>query len=114
MSFQASKLFENCLIIHFNITPIFFKSSFVFSNLSILATPIQFNKIGTLKPLFIAPFALSLIQEFPSTPIISISEIFFELRYEISSSDEKAFACFLQNILSDVRKSWSANSSVTN
>ena len=106
--FLSSRIFT--LTLHL----FFFKSSFVFSNLSILATPIQFNKIETLKPLFIAPFALSLIQEFPSTPIISISEIFFELRYEIRSSDEKAFACFLQNILSDVRKSWSANSSVTN
>ena len=74
----------------------------------------QLRLIETTYPFLIAPLALAFMHEFPSTPIISISEIFFELRYEISSSDEKAFACFLQNILSDVRKSWSANSSVTN
>lgn len=43
----------------------------------------------------ITPFALALIHEFPSIPIISISVILFDLRYNINSSDENASACSL-------------------
>ena len=92
-------------------TPNFSRFFFVFSNRGKLDTPTQLNRIETKKPRFTAPIALALIHEFPSTPIISISEILFDLRYEINSSDEKASACSLQNTLSDARMSSSANSS---
>ena len=98
---------------YFIIIPIFSRSSLVFSNLDKLDTPTHLKRIETMNPHFTAPFALALMHEFPSTPIISISETPFDLRYEISSSDEKASACLLQNTLSDARMRSSANSSVT-
>ena len=80
---------------YFIIIPIFSRSSLVFSNLDKLDTPTHLKRIETMNPHFTAPFALALMHEFPSTPIISISETPFDLRYEISSSDEKASATYV-------------------